>query len=154
MNRDSHTISNLFVDGLRLYSDDLMACHDKALPKGRSEDALRMLNYMKDTLRLDLTPNHYAAVIRVACAEQKWTSAANIFRIQMKDFAGYVPMDVHGEALELGLYAVAKSIQREVTSSNRPNSDVSEELFDVARTLAIVSPMDLDGCEFFVCLYF
>eukprot|EP00815_Leptocylindrus_aporus_P004008 CAMPEP_0116049796 /NCGR_PEP_ID=MMETSP0322-20121206/12_1 /TAXON_ID=163516 /ORGANISM="Leptocylindrus danicus var. apora, Strain B651" /LENGTH=836 /DNA_ID=CAMNT_0003532251 /DNA_START=533 /DNA_END=3044 /DNA_ORIENTATION=+ len=145
VNRDSHTISNLFVDGLRLYSDDLMACHDKALPKGRSEDALRMLNYMKDTLRLDLTPNHYAAVIRVACAEQKWTSAANIFRIQMKDFAGYVPMDVHGEALELGLYAVAKSIQREVKSSNRPNSDVSEELFDVARTLAIASPMDLDG---------
>jgi len=56
---------------------------------------------MKDTLRFDLTPSHYTAVIIVLCAEQKWTSAANIFRVQMKDFAGYVPMDV---LLKSGLF--------------------------------------------------
>ena len=99
-----------------------MACHDKALPKGRSEDALRMLNYMKNTLRLDLILSRYAADIRVIC-EQKWTSAANKIRVQTNDFAGYVLMDVHGEALELGLCAVAKIIQREFANSNRSNSE-------------------------------
>ena len=55
-----------------------MACHDKALPKRRSENTLRMLIYIKNTLLLGLILSRYAAVIR-DIFEQKWFSAANKF---------------------------------------------------------------------------
>jgi len=77
---------------------------------------------MKNTLRLGLILSRYAAVIR-DIFEQKWFSAANKFCVQTNDFAGYVLMDVYGEALELGLCAVAKTIQREFAISNHSNSE-------------------------------
>ena len=104
------------------------------------------------TLRLDLTPNHFAGAIRVACLEGKWDKAANLFFIQMDDFAGFVPINVTSEALEIGFYAIARSKQevevvdtRGCEGATHEAGSVKEILFDAANRLAIVSPMDSDG---------
>ena len=139
VNRNLHSISNLVSDALVLFGDT------KSLPQYSDQkmiDATKMLNYMKNSLRLDLTPNHFAGIIRIACVEEKWETASKLFLTQIDDFAGMVPMNAAGEALEFGMYAVAR------TKCDDPSISpdrLAEEVLDIARSLAIVSPMDLDG---------
>jgi hypothetical protein len=139
VNRDSHTISNLVSDALVLYGDNKSSSSNSS---EKIKDSAQMLRYMKRSLRLDLTPNHFAGAIRVACVEENWKAASTLFLSQIDDFAGMVPMNVRGEALELGLYAVARSKKDDPTVTD---DSLSSEVFDIARCLAIVSPMDLDG---------
>ena len=152
VNKDTHTISNLISDALVLYGEISPPNLGRAkVARGeRSQEAIRMLEYMKKALRIDVTPNHFAGAIRATAVEENWKDASGLFLSQLDDFAGLVPMNVKSEALELGLYAVARAKKEDTSISD---VELGEDMFQIASSLAIISPLDIDECKSLESIY-
>ena len=106
---------------------------------------------------LNIPPQYYAMTIRMACQEQKFHQAKNLFLNQIDiDQEGYIPIDTThlgwDSPLEIGLYSIAMSEvqQQQDDTMTRISKEVAiqatEKVFDAISKMNLVSTRDQEKC--------
>lgn len=162
---DIHIISGICADALHILSilpDYLPSVKKKTLKISPFDTCIQILETVYD-LGMDVTPNHIASAIHIACKEGKFYEAANLFQSLYNVDTALSPMDPtlgRDKPLELGFFAMAKVAQQEVKDGVETETGVkldgdvkdgyvARAVFNAALEMCMISSRDHDTCKYY-----